>query len=104
LSTAAATDPVVIFATARFTTRSHRVIAHGPHSTASESVTTVHVSVRVVIVAASFAIVISPIVNVAKTWYGTPAIWDSTSRQRSRRPNMPCVQPWEGRPRSAAAT
>ena len=36
----------------------------------------VQVSVREVIVAAPFAIVISPMVNVAKTWYGTPASWD----------------------------
>ena len=40
--------------------------------------------------------VTSPAVTVANAWYGTPASWDSTSRQRSRRPNMPCVQPWDG--------
>jgi hypothetical protein len=104
LSTAAATVPAVIFVTARSTTRTHRVIAHGPHSTGSGSEITVQESVRVVVVAAPFAIVISPMVSVAKTWYGIPASCDSTSRHRSRRPNMPCVHPWEGRPRSAAAT
>ena len=104
LSTAAATDPAVILVTARSTTRTHRAIAHGPHNTASGSATTVQESVRVVVVAAPFAIVISPMVSVANTWYGIPASCDSTSRHRSRRPNMPCVHPWEGRPRSAAAT
>ena len=46
----------------------------------------------------------SPAVIVARCLYGTPASWDSTSRQRSRRPNIPWVQPWEGSPRSAACT
>lgn len=32
LSTAAATVPVVIFSTARPSTRVHRLIAHGPHA------------------------------------------------------------------------
>jgi len=32
-----------------------------------------------------------------------PASWESTSKHRSRRPNMPRVHPWLGRPRSAAA-
>ena len=41
--------------------------------------------------------VMSPAVRVARCLYGTPASWDSTSRQRSRRPNMPCVQPCDGR-------
>jgi len=33
-----------------------------------------------------------------------PASWDSTNSARSRRPNIPPVQPCEGSPRSAATT
>ena len=40
----------------------------------------------------------------ARCLYGTPASWDSTTKQRSRRPNIPAVQPCEGSPRSAAST
>lgn len=43
-------------------------------------------------------------VNVARCRYGPPAGWESTSRHRSRRPNMPFVQPCDGSSRNAAAT
>src|SRR5664279_1154594 len=90
--------------TARSRIFSHRTIAHGPHKTASSAEPTVRSPAADRIVATPPAIEMSPAVRVARCLYGTPASWDSTTRQRSRRPNIPAVQPCEGSPRSAAST
>ena len=63
-----------------------------------------HPWVAVLIVVVPPARVISPTVRVASCRYGTPPSWDSTSRHRSRRPNIPCVHPCDGNARSVAST
>jgi len=90
--------------TARSRIFNHRTTAHVPHKTASSPGPSVHSPAGDRMVATPSAMQMSPAVKTAKCWYGTPASWDRTSTQRSRRPNMPWVQPWEGSPRSAAAT
>jgi hypothetical protein len=99
-----ATSPVAISVAATSRTSSHRTTAHIPHSRPSSPGRTVHSPAGVRIVAWPASTETSPAVTVANAWYGTPASWDGTSRQRSRRPNMPCVHPWEGSARSAAST
>src|SRR5664279_4709993 len=84
---------VLGFVTARSRIFSHRTIAHGPHRTASSGEPTVHSPAGDRIIATLFAIEMSRAVRVARCLYGTPARWDRTSRQRSRRPNIPAVQP-----------
>src|SRR5664279_1371800 len=95
---------VLRWVTARFRIFSQRTTAHGPHKTTSPSAPIVHSPVGERIVATPSAMEMSPAVRSARCRYGTPASSESTSRQRSRRPNIPWVQPWEGSPRSAAST
>src|SRR5664279_1469774 len=95
---------VLRWVTARFRIFSQRTTAHGPHKTASSAGRSVHSPAADRTVATPSAIEMSPAVNTAMYLYGTPASWDSTSRARSRRPNIPWVQPCEGSPRSAAST
>ena len=90
--------------TARSSTRSHRVTAHGPHSIGSSAAGRLHVPAGDTIVHIPSWTVTSLAVNLARCLYGSPASWERTSRARSRRPNIPAVQPCDGRPRSAAAT
>ncbi len=47
--------------------------------------------------------VMSPAVRAAIRRYGTPAL-AKTSNARSRRPNQPLIQPWDGSRRNAAST
>src|SRR5664279_2469915 len=82
---------VLGFVTARSRIFSQRVTAHDPHKTASSAGPVVHSPAADRIVKAPSAIEMSPAVSVARCLYGTPASWDSTTRQRSRRPNMPWV-------------
>jgi len=57
----------------------------------------------VLMVATVLVSVMSPAVRAAIRRYGTPA-WARTSRARSRRPNQPLIQPWDGSRRNAACT
>jgi len=57
----------------------------------------------VLMVATASVTVMSPAVRAAIRRYGTPAP-ARTSKARSRRPNQPLIQPWDGSRRNAAST
>ena len=95
---------VLGFVTARSRIFSHRTTAHGPHKTASSAGPMVHSPAGDRIVATPSAIEMSPAVRAARCLVRHPRQLGQHQQARSRRPNIPAVQPCEGSPRSAAST